>query len=100
MQTIRSLYRGVRAVGLVRCTPAILILWMCSLSAPGAAVTRTWDGGAAGADANWMTAANWSGNVVPVSGDNLSFAGGVAKLVTTNNFANNTDFGIITINDS
>lgn len=36
-------------------------------------VTRTWDGG--GADANWNTAANWSGDTVPTSSDVASFDG-------------------------
>src|SRR5256885_558520 len=102
MQINQHFYRELPAIGAIQWTAAILTLsvCLCALSATGAAVTRTWDGGAAGADANWMTAANWSGNVAPVNGDNLSFAGGVAKLVTTNNFANNTDFGIITLSDS
>jgi hypothetical protein len=36
-------------------------------------VTRTWDGG--GGDANWDTAANWSGDTVPTSSDVASFDG-------------------------
>jgi autotransporter-associated beta strand protein len=57
--------------------------------------TRTWDGG--GADNNWMTAANWVGDVAPLPGDNLVFAGTVRQM-TNNNFAANTDFRSILFN--
>src|SRR5437899_631549 len=101
MQRIPYIYGGAGGLSIRRWSAAIITAAasLATLSAPGAAVTRTWDGGAAGADANWLTAANWTTNVAPNNGDNLTFAGGVAKLVTTNNFPNNTDFGIITIND-
>ncbi len=36
------------------------------------AATRTWDGGG-GADTNWNTAANWSSNSIPGSGDTARF---------------------------
>src|SRR5206468_3505580 len=76
----------------------ILILSSCALTASGAA-TRQWDGGAAGVDANWTSAGNWTNNTPPVNGDGLVFASGIAKLNTTNNFAANTDFGSISIQD-
>ncbi len=41
------------------------------------AATRTWDGG--GADNNWSTAANWSGDVVPTSADEVVFDGTSTK---------------------
>lgn len=40
-------------------------------------VTRTWDGG--GADANWNTPANWSGDTVPTSADVAQFDGTCAS---------------------
>ena len=40
-------------------------------------VTRTWDGG--GATNNWSDATNWSGDVVPGSGDDVVFDGTSAK---------------------
>src|SRR5712671_1575836 len=55
------------------------------------ATNRTWDGGAAGVDANWASPNNWAGNVVPAAGDFLIFPAS-AKQVVTNNFAANTDF--------
>jgi autotransporter-associated beta strand protein len=56
------------------------------------AANRTWDGGAAGADANWVSANNWTGNVAPSGGDFLIFPDLVPKQTVTNNFAANTDF--------
>ena len=60
------------------------------------AATRTWNGG--GADNFWTNAANWGGTA-PVAGDNLVFPGTAPadSLINTNNFANNTTFGSITI---
>lgn len=40
-------------------------------------VTRTWDGG--GANSLWSNPANWSGDVLPVQGDDIVFPGSVAK---------------------
>jgi autotransporter-associated beta strand protein len=61
-----------------------------------AAATRTWDGGG-GADINWMTAANWVGNVAPVAGDSLEFSPQLFMPInTTNNFPNGTKFDTIT----
>jgi fibronectin-binding autotransporter adhesin len=51
---------------------------------------RTWDGG--GADANWMTAANWVGDVLPLAGESLLFPAGAAQLTNTNNFPFGTVF--------
>jgi fibronectin-binding autotransporter adhesin len=50
---------------------------------------RVWDGG--GADDNWMTAANWVGDVAPVAGEDLLFTGSV-RLTPNNNFTS-TNFG-------
>src|SRR5258707_3350956 len=56
---------------------AVGILMICtgffivSSTARAALVTKTWDGG--GATNNWSEAANWSGDAVPVAGDNVTF---------------------------
>jgi len=47
--------------------------------------TAQWDG--EGGDENWSTAANWSGDIVPVAGDNLVFAGDV-QTANTNDLSN------------
>ncbi|MCI0460864.1 MAG: autotransporter-associated beta strand repeat-containing protein, partial [Gemmataceae bacterium] len=47
--------------------------------------TRIWTG--AGPNVNWSTAANWQGNVAPVSGDDLVFPAGAARLANTNNIS-------------
>ena len=57
--------------------------------------TRTWDGG--GSDINWMTAANWVGDVAPQTGDSLVFPAGAARRANTNNFPAGTTFGTITL---
>jgi len=59
------------------------------------AKTDTWSG--SGSDSNWMTAANWVGNVAPVAGDNLVFPAGAAQLSTTNNFPAGTGFNSVII---
>ncbi|MCM8795027.1 MAG: hypothetical protein NC819_04415 [Candidatus Omnitrophica bacterium] len=46
------------------------------------AATRTWDGG--GADNNWNTAANWSSNSIPGSGDTARFDSTSSKNCTIN----------------
>ncbi len=58
------------------------------------ASTRTWSG--AGADNNWGTAANWAGGVSPVSGDDLVFPAGAARLTNSNNLALATAIASIT----
>src|SRR5258708_4703611 len=64
-----------RAIGKVSLviTPAILIAVFLSLSHSVTAVNRTWDGG--GLTNNWSEAANWSGDIVPGSGDIAIFDG-------------------------
>ena len=50
---------------------------------PAQAATLVWTG--TGADADWNTAGNWTGNVVPVSGQTLQFgAPGVSGTTLTN----------------
>jgi autotransporter-associated beta strand protein len=55
--------------------------------------SRTWTG--LGADNNWTTAANWAGNVAPVAGDDLVFAG-TNRPTPNNDYPANTPFGTIT----
>ena len=59
------------------------------------AAVRTWAGG--GTDRNWMTAANWVGNQLPQSGDDLVFPAGAARAASFNNFPAGTSFGSITV---
>ncbi len=54
-----------------------------------------WDGG--GANNNWTTAANWVGDLAPVAGDALVFAG--TGVTTVNDFSG-TVFESITFNDN
>jgi hypothetical protein len=54
---------------------------------------RTWDGG--GADANWVTAANWVGDVAPAPNDDLVFPAMAAQTTTNNNFPFLTPFSSI-----
>jgi fibronectin-binding autotransporter adhesin len=50
----------------------------------GQAAVKTWDGSSNG---NWGTAANWTGGVAPVDGDDLVFPSGAANLINTNNLS-------------
>jgi hypothetical protein len=62
--------------------------------------TFTWDGG--GGDANWMTAANWAGDVAPSGSgtDDLVFPAGAAQKSNNNDFTDGTGFASITIEES
>ena len=55
--------------------------------------TRTWDGGATLND-NWDDADNWTGNIVPQTGDVLIFPAGIGSTDRglDNNFPNDTTF--------
>jgi|GEM_PF-4987506 len=57
-----------------------------------AGTVRTWDGG--GGDANWMTAANWAGDIAPIPGDDLIFTGAV-QTTNNNDFPGGTPFNSI-----
>ena len=61
------------------------------------ATTKTWDGG--GSDNNWTTAANWVGDLAPLAGDALVFAGSV-RLAPNNNYAAATSFASITFDNT
>src|SRR5687767_1802438 len=67
---------------------------------PALAVNRTWDGGGGVADTNWMTAANWVGNVAPSPGDSLIFPDSVSQLTSVNNFPPGTAFSTISFTGS
>ncbi len=62
---------------LLQCTALLLLLGLNAQAA-----VKTWDGSSSG---NWATAANWTGNVAPVDGDDLVFPSGAANLLNTNN---------------
>lgn len=59
---------------------------------------RVWDGG--GSDNNWMTAANWVGDVAPLAHDGLIFPSGASRLSNTNNFPAGTVFDSLTFSGS
>ena len=71
--------------------PALMVL----AAPPAQAATRTWSGGAPLLNA-WSIAANWSGGVAPVAGDNLVFPLGAARMTNRNDFPAGTAFGSIT----
>ncbi len=77
-----------------RLTFVAMIAALVGLTHSASAAIVTWDGG--GADANWMTPANWVGDVAPVAGDSLVFDGGV-QTTNTNNFPVGTNFAGISI---
>ncbi len=78
----------------------LVAMALLMLSLPLSAATVTWDGGSTGpGDDNWTTAANWVGDVAPVAGDDLVFAG-TTRLTPTNNFTADTSFGSITFNNT
>ena len=70
-----------------------VILTICSSDA--FATVRTWDGG--GADANWQTPANWTGDIAPSANDDLVFPATAAQFTANNNFSLFTTFSSITI---
>jgi hypothetical protein len=61
--------------------------------------THTWDGGST-VDSNWSTAANWEGDMAPLSGDNLVFPAGAARLENVNNYPAGASFGSVTVSGS
>lgn len=66
------------------------ILVFSAFATDAFSAVKTWDGG--GADANWQTAANWAGDVAPVSNDDLVFPAAAAQFATNNNFLLFTTF--------
>ncbi len=61
-------------------------------------VLSTWIGG--GTDSNWMTGANWSGGIAPVSGASLVFPANVSHQSAVNNFPAGMTFNSIEIDGS
>ncbi len=57
------------------------------------AINRVWSG--QGTSPDWNDMNNWTGDTVPLSGDNLIFASGAAQPTNTNNLAAGTEFGNI-----
>jgi autotransporter-associated beta strand protein len=58
---------------------ALAWLW---ITPTAGAITRTWDGSSSGF---WNNGLNWSGNAVPVNGDDLVFPAGALNSQSTNN---------------
>jgi len=73
----------------------LLAAIFCAASLNTFSAVRTWDGG--GADANWQTAANWTGDVAPLANDDLVFPSAAAQFTANNNFTLFTTFNSITI---
>jgi hypothetical protein len=77
----------------------ILVLGFILFSALNSfSAVRTWDGG--GADANWLTAANWVGDVAPVALDDLVFPAAAAQFTSNNNFPSLTPFSSVSLEGS
>lgn len=72
-----------------------LIVLLLAITVSAHAALRTWTG--SGANTNWTTAANWSGNVAPVAGDTLEFPVVGTTFNSVNNFPAGTSFGDILI---
>jgi fibronectin-binding autotransporter adhesin len=62
---------------------ALAALVALSSSSSLSAAVRVWTGN--GTTNNWSEAANWQGNILPATNDDLSFPGGVFDVVTNNN---------------
>lgn len=61
------------------------------------AAIKTWDGST---NSSWSVPSNWSGDTVPVTGDDLVFPAGASNLSNTNDLTENTIFNSITISGS
>ncbi len=46
---------------------------MLTMTTQAVAAVVTWDGGAGAFDQSWHTQSNWSGDTVPVTGDDVVF---------------------------
>ena len=79
---------------------AVSLFCLVIFKAPSAfAATRTWDGG--GGDDNFNTAANWSGDAVPTTGDDIVFSmTGMSGDETLNNNISNLSVASITFSGS
>jgi len=79
-----SVFNQASRYFLIRYTPTTVTLTDTTVN------TRTWDGGSL-ANSNWTTPENWVGDVAPVPGDNLVFAGS-SRLTPVNDFPAGTAF--------
>jgi autotransporter-associated beta strand protein len=61
------------------------------------AAVRVWDGG--GSNNQWLTAANWEGDVAPAAGDSLIFPARAAQASSVNNFPAYTVFDSLLISN-
>jgi hypothetical protein len=76
-----------------------LLALVIAFAAPNAlSAVKIWDGG--GADANWLTAANWDADTAPVPNDDLVFPSIAAQFATNNNFPSLANFNSISIDGS
>ena len=77
---------------------ALAVLAIFFSISQASAATLTWTG--AGADNNWTTGDNWSGNAAPLgnSAEDLVFPSGASQLVNTNDFTAGTSFNSIVVN--
>ena len=78
-------------------TSAATLLALAFLPTAARGTPGVWDDGGT-PSANWGTATNWVGDVIPVNGDNLDFSAhaAVANLTVTHNIAALTSIGSIT----
>jgi len=78
-----SKVRFMKSISVVLASIVVVVAVLVAVN-PAFAATKTWDGG--GGNNNFSTAANWSGDSVPVNGDALVFdATGLTSDVTLNN---------------
>lgn len=73
----------------------LFLAFLFLLTVNSFSAVRTWDGG--GADTNWLTAANWVGDVAPAANDELVFPAVAAQFSNNNNFPFFTRFNSITV---
>ena len=69
------------------------LLAILSILAPAAAETVSWDG--AGADSNWTTGLNWSNDIEPGEGDDVTIGEGITvnyQFTSRSNYKNLLDF--------
>jgi len=59
------------------------------------ASVKTWDGGAS--TTNWSDAANWNGDAVPQTGDEISLSAGSSTTINYNTATSQTSFSILTV---
>ncbi|MBJ7396907.1 MAG: autotransporter-associated beta strand repeat-containing protein, partial [Akkermansiaceae bacterium] len=90
-----SLFRP-KAINFSRCQTAWIVVGSLAIlsAGPASAATSTWDGGS-GSNGNTATTANWAGDVAPVAGSALVFAGST-RLTPINTISTGTSFDSVT----